>query len=87
MTDSDFVVGLTMLSAAILLGGAAVGSAMGVGRVGASYVEGAARQPALADNLQVRTLIIAGVLDAVPMIAVGIAMMLLFANPFLAGGE
>jgi F-type H+-transporting ATPase subunit c len=33
--------------------------------------------------LQVKMFIVAGLLDAVPMIGVAIALLLLFANPFL----
>ncbi len=41
-------------------------------------------QPELAPQLQVKMFIVAGLLDAVTMIGVGIALFLLFANPFLA---
>ena len=48
------------------------------------FLESVARQPELGSQLQTRMFIVAGLLDAVPMIGVGIAMLLLFANP-LAG--
>ena len=69
------------LGAAILIAGATVGSGLGVGHVGAKFLEGAARQPQQANELQVRALLMSGLLDAVPMLAVATGMLLLFANP------
>ena len=47
------------------------------------FLEGAARQPEMIPTLQVKMFIVAGLLDAVTMIGVGIALYLLFANPFI----
>ena len=44
-------------------------------------MEGAARQPEMAPMLQVKMFIVAGLLDAVTMIGVGIALFMLFTNP------
>jgi F-type H+-transporting ATPase subunit c len=46
-------------------------------------LEGVARQPELAPQLQVKMFIVAGLLDAVPMIGVGIGLFFVFANPFI----
>ncbi|KKP08738.1 F0F1 ATP synthase subunit C [Vibrio cholerae] len=46
-------------------------------------MEGAARQPEMAPMLQVKMFIIAGLLDAVPMIGIVIALLFTFANPFV----
>jgi len=43
------------------------------------YLEGAARQPALIPLLRTQFFIVMGLVDAVPMIAVGIAFYILFA--------
>lgn len=69
------------LGAAILIAGAAIGSGLGVGQVGAKFLEGAARQPQIANELQARALLMSGLLDAVPMLAVATGMLILFANP------
>ena len=45
--------------------------------------EAVARQPELAPQLQTRMFLIAGLLDAVPMIGVGIGLFFIFANPFV----
>ena len=83
MTGIDLITALSVLAAAILIGAAAVGSGLGVGQVAGKYVEGASRQPELAQMLQIRAMIMAGFLDAVPMIAVGVGLLLLFSNPLL----
>jgi F-type H+-transporting ATPase subunit c len=46
-------------------------------------LEGAARQPEMVPMLQVKMFIVAGLLDAVTMIGVGIALFFTFANPFV----
>ncbi len=81
MSDLAFFNGLTMLAAAIMIGGAAIGSAIGIGGVGARLIESIARQPTEADKLQTRAFLMAGMLDAIPILAVGVAMLLLFSNP------
>ncbi|MCH8175074.1 MAG: F0F1 ATP synthase subunit C [Proteobacteria bacterium] len=72
---------MTMLAAAILLAGAAIGSALGVGSVGAKLIESTARQPTEASILQNKAFLMAGMLDAIPILAVAVALLLLFANP------
>lgn len=42
------------------------------------------RQPEMIPVLQVKMFVVAGLLDAVPMIGVGVGLFLLFANPFVA---
>ena len=76
--------GMTGLAVALLIGLGALGTGIGFAILGGKFLEGVARQPELGSQLQTRMFIVAGLLDAVPMIGVGIAMLLLFANP-LAG--
>jgi len=79
--------GMTMLSAAILIGAGAVGTAVGFGLLGGKFLEGAARQPEMIPQLQVKLFIVAGLLDAISMIGIGIALFFIFANPFLSSLE
>ncbi len=74
--------GMTAIAVAILIGCSALGTALGFALLGGRFLEGAARQPEMAPMLQVKMFIVAGLLDAVPMIGVGIALFLTFANPF-----
>ncbi|WP_163622880.1 F0F1 ATP synthase subunit C, partial [Moraxella catarrhalis] len=46
-------------------------------------LESSARQPELASSLQTKMFIVAGLLDAIAMIAVGISLLFIFANPFI----
>lgn len=73
----------TMMVVAILIGLGAFGTAIGFALLGGKFLEGAARQPEMIPQLQVKMFIIAGLLDAVSMIGVGIALFFTFANPFM----
>ncbi len=78
------VLKFTVIAAGLLIGLGALGTAIGFAILGGKFLEGAARQPELTPMLQVKMFIVAGLLDAVPMIGVAIALLLLFANPLLA---
>lgn len=74
----------TLLAVALLIGFGGLATGIGFGLLGGKFLESVARQPELGSQLQTRMFIVAALLDAIPMIGVGIAMLLLFANP-LAG--
>ena len=74
--------GMTAIAVAILIGLGAMGTAVGFGLLGGKFLEGSARQPEMVPMLQVKMFIVAGLLDAVTMIGVGIALYFTFANPF-----
>lgn len=76
--------GYTALAAAILIGLGACGTAIGFGLLGGKFLEAAARQPELVSMLQTKLFIIAGLLDAISMIGVGIALLFIFNNPLLS---
>ena len=65
------IAGLMMMISAITTG-------FGFAILGGKLLETTARQPELGAELQTKTFILAGLLDAVPMISVGIAMYLIF---------
>ncbi|ARS52433.1 ATP synthase F0 subcomplex C subunit [Kushneria avicenniae] len=69
---------LVYIAAAIMISGAALATGIGFGLLGGKLLDSTARQPELGDQLQTKTFIMAGLLDAVPMIGVGIAMYLIF---------
>jgi F-type H+-transporting ATPase subunit c len=77
------VMSSTLLAVGLLIGLGALGTAIGFALLGGKFLESAARQPELAPMLQTRMFIVAGLLDAVPIIGVAIALLLIFANPFL----
>lgn len=82
--ELSMLLGDVAIAVAILIGAGAVGTAIGFGLLGGRFLEGAARQPELIPVLQIKLFVVAGLLDAVPMIGVGIGLYLLFANPFAA---
>jgi F-type H+-transporting ATPase subunit c len=75
---------MTVIAVALLIGLGALGTAIGFGLLGGKFLEGSARQPEMVPMLQVKMFIVAGLLDAVTMIGVGIALFFTFANPFLS---
>lgn len=76
--------GFTAIAAAIMIGLGACGTAIGFGLLGGKFLEAAARQPELASMLQTKLFIVAGLLDAISMIGVGIGLLFIFNNPILS---
>ncbi|MAZ70087.1 MULTISPECIES: F0F1 ATP synthase subunit C [Porticoccus] len=70
---------LILVAAAIMVGFGALGAAVGMGLLGGKLLEGTARQPELGPMLQGKMFLLAGLIDAIPMIGVGIGMYLIFA--------
>lgn len=75
---------MTAIAVAILIGFGALGTGIGFGLLGGKFLEGAARQPEMVPTLQVKMFILAGLLDAVAMIGVAIALFFTFANPLVS---
>ncbi|TNF90683.1 MAG: F0F1 ATP synthase subunit C [Gammaproteobacteria bacterium] len=70
---------LLYIAAALMMGLGALGAAVGIGVLGGRFLEGAARQPELIPLLRTQFFIMMGLVDAIPMIAVGLAMYVMFA--------
>ncbi|ORT51410.1 ATP synthase F0F1 subunit C [Vibrio sp. qd031] len=79
----ETVLSFSAIAVAIIVGMCALGTAIGFALLGGKFLDGAARQPEMAPMLQVKMFIIAGLLDAVPMIGIVIALLFTFANPFV----
>lgn len=77
------ILAFTALGTLLLLGMGALGTAIGFGILGGRFLEGAARQPELAPMLQGKMFLVAGLIDAVTMIGIGIAMWFSLASPFI----
>ena len=77
------VMSWTVIAAGLLIGLGALGTAIGFALLGGKFIEGSSRQPELTPMLQTKMFIVAGLLDAVPIIGVAIALLLIFANPFV----
>ena len=69
---------LVIIAAAIMIASGALGTAVRFALLGGKLLETTARQPEMAGELQTKTFIMAGLLDAVSMIGVGIGLYLIF---------
>jgi F-type H+-transporting ATPase subunit c len=76
--------GMTAVAVGIMIGLGALGTAIGFGLLGGKFLEGSARQPEMVPMLQVKMFIVAGLLDAVTMIGIGLALWFTVKSPFLA---
>ena len=70
---------LVFVAGGILMGLAAIGSGVGIGMLGGKYLEGVARQPELQPMLLTQLFIVLALVDAVPIIGVGISLYMIFA--------
>ncbi len=73
----------TSIGIGLIIGLGAAGACIGVGIMCSRFLEGAARQPELANMLQTKVFLLLGLIDASFIIGVGLAMMFAFANPLL----
>ena len=74
---------LLPLAVGHMIGLGAIGSCIGIGIMGSKYLESAARQPELMNELQTKMFLLAGLIDAAFIIGTGIALWFATANPFL----
>jgi F-type H+-transporting ATPase subunit c len=84
LTALATVEGYTAVAAGLMLGLGGIGAAIGMGLMGGKFLEGASRQPELVPMLQGKMFLLVGLIDAIPIIGVGIAMYLTFVDPFSA---
>ena len=62
-------IGLKMIGACLMMGLGALGAAIGIGILAGRLIEGVARNPDLAKDLQSKFFLGVGLTDAVPMIS------------------
>ena len=67
------------IAAGIMMGLAAIGAAIGIGVLAGNFLAGSARQPDLLPLLRTQFFIVMGLVDAIPMIAVGLGLYIMFA--------
>ena len=73
---------LLPLATALLIGLPALGSCIGIGLASSKLIEGCARQPELVPLLQTKFFLAVGVTDGAFIIATGLALWFITANPF-----
>ena len=81
ISSKAFVNGLAVVGIGLLIGLGALGAGIGDGLVSSRVVEGTARQPEARGSLLGIMFISVGIIEALPIIALGIALFVLFANP------
>lgn len=81
--EHAIIVGASVLAAAIAVGFAAYGAALGDSNVTNKAIESMTRQPEAKNSILVTMLISVGLIESIPIIAAVIAIVLIFANPFL----
>lgn len=77
----------TAMGVGIILAAAGLGSALGWGLICSKYIEGIARQPEMRPQLLGQMLFTGGLMEAFPMIVLGISMWFIFANPFVGAAK
>lgn len=81
--EKAIIIGCSVIAAGFGAGLAALAAAIGNGLVTSKAVESIARQPESKQSIMVTMLISVGLIEAVPIIAAVIAIVLMFANPFI----
>lgn len=72
------------IAVGIAMAFAALGAALGLAILGGKFLESSARQPELIPELQGKFFIVAGLVDAIPVIVIGLCDLILFANPLVS---
>ena len=67
--------GLIAIACGLMIGIPAMGASIGIGLLGAKYMEAAGRQPALMNALQTKFFIVMGMIDAAFIISLGVSFM------------
>ena len=81
--ENAIMVMAALIGAGITMGLASIGAGIGNGLVTSKFIEGIARQPEAKNTLFMNTLISVGLIEAMPIIATVIALIMLYANPLI----
>jgi F-type H+-transporting ATPase subunit c len=73
----------TGIGVGLMIGLGALGACVGIGIMCSKFLEGAARQPELMPQLQIKVFLLLGLIDASFIIGLGIALWFAVANPLL----
>jgi F-type H+-transporting ATPase subunit c len=78
----ETIYAVTLIAAALIFGICGAATAVAFGNLGGKLIESSARQPELAPRLQTQFFLVAGFVDVISIIGVGMAMFFIFAPPF-----
>lgn len=79
--EHAIIIGAGLVAAGLIMAGGAIGAGIGDGLVSSRTVEGVARQPEARGQLLPLMLIGIGLIEALPIITLVFALILIFANP------
>ena len=82
--EKAIVLAVSAFSACFCIGLAALGAALADGNAASKMLEGTARQPEMGGKLLTNMLISVGLIESIPIIAAVIAIVLVFANPYVS---
>lgn len=83
MTERAIIITACMFAVAIICFGAAIGAAWGNGNLTGKGLESMARQPEESGKLFTNMLVSVGLVESMPILCYVIAVVLVFANPFV----
>ena len=81
--DQTIVVQYSLIAAGLISALASIAAAFADSNAAAKALEGMTRQPEMAGKLFTNMLVAIGLIESIPIIAIVIALVLVFANPFL----
>ena len=83
MTENAIIIAASMFAVAFVCLGAALGAALGNGNMTGKALESMARQPEESGKLFTNMLVPVGLVESMPILCYVIAVVLVFANPFI----
>lgn len=83
MTENAIIIAASLFAVAFTCLGAALGAALGNGNLTGKAIESMARQPEEAGKLFTNMLVSVGLVESMPILCYVIAVVLVFANPFI----
>ncbi len=66
------------VSASLMMGLAAIGASIGIGILGSKFLSSVSRQPSLVNLLRNQFFVVIGLIDAIPMIVIGVGLYIIF---------
>ena len=81
--ENAIMVAAALIGTGLTAGLAAIGAALGDALVTSRFIEGITRQPEAKSTLFTNTLISVGLIEAMAIIAIVVAFIMLYANPLI----
>ena len=83
MSETAIITAASLIGAGLVCLGAATGADVGTGNRGEKSMESTARQPGVAGKVITNMLVCVGLIESMPILCYVIAIVLVFANPFI----